>query len=853
MKISIPELSLVVLVGASGSGKSSFAREHFLPTEILSSDICRGLVSDDENDQAATKDAFDVLNYIAAKRLAAGYLTVVDATSVQRGSRAPLVALARDHDVLPVAIVLDMPEKVCHERNRDRPDRNFGPHVVARQVRQLRRSRKSLKREGFRHVFVLSSPEEVASASVERTRLWNNLKHERGPFDIIGDVHGCADELVSLLDRLGYTVSRSQDGAVRTVTPPEGRRAIFLGDLVDRGPKTPDVLRLVMGMVASGDALCIPGNHDVKLARKLRGRDVKVAYGLAETLAQLEGEPPEFHEEVAAFLDGLVGHYVFDGGNLVVAHAGLKESLQGRASGRVRDFALFGETTGETDEFGLPVRYDWAAEYRGRATVVYGHTPVPEAEWINRTINIDTGCAFGGKLTALRYPEKELVSVPAERTYYRPAKPFLAPDGAAPSVEEERPYDDLLDIGDVVGKRIIPTRLQRNVTIREDNAAAALEVMSRFAVDPRWLVYLPPTMSPSETSQKPDLLEHPAEAFAYYRQQGIPGVICEEKHMGSRAIVVVCRNEETARTRFGVQEGIGTCYTRTGRSFFEDAALEKELLEKLRAALDASGIWEDLDTDWVCMDCEIMPWSVKAGELLRGQYAAVGAAARPALSASLEALEIASVSGRDVGGLQERYQERAQDVGRYVDAYRRYSWPVRSLEDLRLAPFHLLASEGAVHTDRDHGWHTKVLTKLCEADAGLLLATSHTTVQTTDPESIEAGTRWWEEITGRGGEGMVVKPLEFVARGRRGMAQPAIKCRGREYLRIIYGPEYTAPGNLERLRGRRLGTKRSLALREFALGVEALERFVRREPLYRVHECVFGVLALESEPVDPRL
>lgn len=303
MKISIPQLCLVVLVGASGSGKSSFAREHFRPTEVLSSDFCRGLVSDDENDQAATRDAFDVLNYLAAKRLAAARLTVVDATNVQKEARAPFVALAREHDVLPVAVVLDM--KLCHERNRGRPDRNFGPHVVSRQSRQLRSSRKRLKREGFRHVFVLSSPEEVASASVERTRLWNDLKHEHGPFDIIGDVHGCADELISLLNRLGYAVSSAQDGAEHTVKPPEGRRAIFLGDLVDRGPKTPEALRLVMKMVSSGDALCIPGNHDIKLARKLRGRDVRIAYGLAETLAQLEAEPPEFREEVAAFLDGL--------------------------------------------------------------------------------------------------------------------------------------------------------------------------------------------------------------------------------------------------------------------------------------------------------------------------------------------------------------------------------------------------------------------------------------------------------------------------------------------------------------------------------------------------------------------
>jgi protein phosphatase len=422
MKISIPELSLVVLIGSSGSGKSSFAREHFKPTEVLSSDFCRGLVSDDENSQAATKDAFDVLNYIAGKRLAAGRLTVVDATNVQPEARKPLLALAREHDVLPVAIVLNLPEKLCHERNRERPDRDFGWHVVRNQTRQLRRSLKRLKKEGFRHVFVLSSPEEVAAATVERQRLWTNLKHESGPFDIIGDVHGCHRELVALLERLGYEVSQN-NGAVQ---PPEGRKAIFLGDLVDRGPDTPAVLRLVMRMVRSGTALCIPGNHDVRLVRRLRGRNVRLTHGLAETLAQLEGEPPEFVEEITGFLEELMSHYVLDGGRLVVAHAGLKESMQGRASGRVRDFALFGETTGETDEFGLPVRYDWAAEYRGEAAVVYGHTPVPEAEWINRTINIDTGCAFGGRLTALRYPEIELVSLPAERTYYEPVKPFLA-------------------------------------------------------------------------------------------------------------------------------------------------------------------------------------------------------------------------------------------------------------------------------------------------------------------------------------------------------------------------------------------------------------------------------------------
>jgi protein phosphatase len=858
MKVTIPELSLVVLVGPSGCGKSTFARRHFKPTEVLSSDFCRGLVSDDENEQAATKDAFEVLHYIASKRLAAGRLTVIDATNVQPEARKPLVALAREYHVLPVAVVLDLPERLCHDRNRERTDRDFGPHVIRQQSQQLRRSVRNLKREGFRHVYEFSTPEGVDAAVVERQPLWNNLKHEPGPFDMIGDVHGCFDELRALLERLGYEIERADggDGSFGyRVSHPEGRKAVFLGDLVDRGPKVPEVLRLVMGMTAGGAALCVPGNHDIKLMRKLQGRDVRITHGLAESLEQLEREPREFGEQVAAFIDKLVSHYVLDDGRLVVAHAGLKEVLQGRGSGAVRDFALFGETTGETDEFGLPVRYNWAAEYRGRAMVVYGHTPVPEPEWLNRTVNIDTGCVFGGRLTALRYPEKEFVSVPAARAYYESAKPFLPEEEKAPALTAQQQHDDVLDIEDVTGKRIVSTRLHHNVTVREENAAAALEVMSRFAANPKWLVYLPPTMSPSETTKEPGLLEHPSEAFSYYLNQGVARVICEEKHMGSRAIVVVCRDEEAARKRFGVEGcGFGACYTRTGRRFFDDRALETEFLSRVRAAADSSGLWGEFETDWVCLDCELMPWSAKAQELLRQQYAAVGAASRAALGEAVSALEKASAAIGEAGPLLERYRARAAAAEQYREAYRRYCWPVRSVDDLRLAPFHLLATEGSVHTDKDHVWHMQTLRRLCEGDDSRLLSvTPFMVVDVTDQTSLGHGVGWWEWLTGRGGEGMVVKPLDFISRGPRGLVQPAVKCRGREYLRIIYGPEYDAPENLERLRARGLAAKRSLALREFALGVEGLERFVRLEPLRRVHECVFGVLALESEPVDPRL
>src|SRR5262249_18845241 len=249
-------------------------------------------------------------------------------------------------------------------------------------------------KEGFRHIFVLESPEEVESATVERVPLYNDKRHEHGPFDIIGDIHGCCDELEALLRQLGYEITSVTPGGPALASGPVyahplGRKAVFVGDLVDRGPRILDTVRIVRNMVILGSAFCVPGNHDMKLMRKLRGKDVQISHGLAQSLAEIDALPNEIREpfcnELAEFLDSLVSHYVLDEGKMVVAHAGMKAEMQGRGSGKVRDFALYGETTGETDDFGLPVRYNWAAEYRGTAMVVYGHTPVPEPEWLNRT------------------------------------------------------------------------------------------------------------------------------------------------------------------------------------------------------------------------------------------------------------------------------------------------------------------------------------------------------------------------------------------------------------------------------------------------------------------------------------
>ncbi|WP_406103459.1 polynucleotide kinase-phosphatase [Streptomyces sp. NBC_01003] len=846
--LPVTDLSLVVLVGASGSGKSTFARRHFKPTEIISSDFCRGLVADDENDQSASRDAFDVLHYIAGKRLAAGRLTVVDATNVQQESRKQLVDLARQYDVLPIAIVLDIPEEVCAARNAERADR-AGMHrrVISRHTRELRRSLRHLEREGFRKVHILRGAEEADSAEVVREKRYNDLTHLTGPFDIIGDVHGCAFELETLLTRLGYT-----DGV-----HPEGRTAVFVGDLVDRGPDSPGVLRRVMSMVKSGHALCVPGNHENKFGRYLKGRKVQHTHGLAETVEQFAGESEEFTQEVAEFVDGLVSHYVLDGGKLVVCHAGLPEKYHGRTSGRVRSHALYGDTTGETDEFGLPVRYPWAEDYRGSAAVVYGHTPVPQATWLNNTICLDTGAVFGGKLTALRWPERELVDVPAERVWYEPSRPLRT---EAPGGHDGRP----LDLADVHGRRAVETRHAGRVAVREENAAAALEVMSRFAVDPRLVPYLPPTMAPTATSREgarggaadEHFLEHPAEAFAQYAADGVGRVVCEEKHMGSRAVALVCRDADVARERFGVPEGpTGALYTRTGRSFFADEQVTEEILGRVRAAVTDAGLWDELDTDWLLLDSELMPWSLKASGLLRSQYAAVGAASGAVFPGAIAGLEAAAARGVDVGELLGRQRERAEDAAAFTDAYRRYCWTTDGLDGVRLAPFQILAVQGRSLAALPHDEQLALIDRMVEHDgSGLLQTTRRLFVDTGDEASVSAGVDWWLEMTGRGGEGMVVKPVEALTRDGKGrLVQPGIKCRGREYLRIIYGPEYTRPDHLERLRGRFLGHKRSLAVREYALGLEALDRLADGEPLWRVHEAVFAVLALESEPVDPRL
>lgn len=422
MLLNIPDYSLILLFGASGAGKTTFAQQHFRPTEILSSDHFRAMVCDDENNQAVTATAFEALHKVLEARLTNRRLTVIDATNLTPKSRSPLLALAKRYHCPVLAMVLDLPLKTLLKRRKQRTDRTVPAAAVQSQHRLMHKNQGRLKGEGVKEVHHLKGPEQIAALRFERIDYWAESKADKGPFDLIGDIHGCYDELVLLLHKLGYEI-RQQDSAPCAVHS-QGRKLIFLGDLVDRGPKTPQVIRLVLATVNAGLGYCAPGNHDIKLCRKLKGNDVTIRHGLQESLDQLEAEPQAFKQQIVTFFEEQPSHHIFDGGSLVAVHAGIKASFINRRSKRIWAFALYGDTTDELDEAGFPIRRNWATSYTGKAMIVYGHTPVPQPVWENNTINLDTGCVFGHSLTALRYPERLLVSVAAQAQYYQPGPSF---------------------------------------------------------------------------------------------------------------------------------------------------------------------------------------------------------------------------------------------------------------------------------------------------------------------------------------------------------------------------------------------------------------------------------------------
>lgn len=861
--INLPHSGIVLLVGPSNSGKTTLLNQwiqeqQILESEVVSSDQFRVLVSDvefiswngrpkEEADalydeyQQISKEAFAAMDYIVAKRCRLNKLTFIDATHLREDEREKYVQMAKKYHVPAIAIVLNVSETELLRRDNERAfprEKNR----IKQQYQNFKKTLRSIKKEGFRRYY-LYGEEELEVLNINRSG--NPLLIDVGNgIDFIGDIHGCFDEFIEILGKLGY-----QENEEGYFVHPEGRRIFSLGDILSRGPRSLETLQFFQKHVAAGLAYMIDSNHGWKIARWLDGKNVKLAHGDENVAAEFEEFEQQFGaEETLRLKDGIKkllleakSHYIIqkNGVNAAVAvHAGIKDHYMGKQSHRISDFCRYGDTDG-LDENGKPIRRDWTFAHQSSELILWGHDPKPQPLLVNNTLNIDQGVVFGGSLTAYRYPEKQFVSVKAKQDYANvPDNPLKEWEGKRLSPPNITKFLD--------GYSVL-TETYGEIKIYNDGVLPAVDDLSHHTLPLEEIVYLPPTMSPTpKPSSLEGYLEHPIEAFEYYQRNGVETMVLEKKHMGSRGILLLFKNKDVSKKYIG-RETLGIIYTRTGRAFFQ-----KELEEKIVSQLnqDLIGYFEKYNTDFVLLDAEILPWNLKAKDLILNQYAHVGETALLDRSKLRDSLQKALAQGKDVSNWLQENKTAIGNVHVFNEVYQNYIWETEGLEGIQIAPFHTLAHSNESFFHQPHTWHMEK-NKEFSGISRLFLETEYRVVN--DEASLEAAIKWWEEMTENSDEGFVVKPESFVARNKGKLLQPAIKVRGRKYLHIIYGMDYLVPENLSRLKQRNAGKKQRNALKEFSLGIEAVNRFVKRESLERYHECVLGILALEAEPIDPRL
>lgn len=861
MQITLPYAGIVLLVGPSNSGKSTLLKrmidnDCILASEVASSDDFRVLVSDtefidyqnrpkDEADglfdqyQRISKEAFSMLDSVVSARSRLNKLTFVDATHLHPDDRKRYIAIARKYHVPLIALVLDIPQDVLLARDTQRENPR-GKRRIKQQDQVFKREKRFLKKEGYTAIYYINETNDITFM-----RRKNPIEQEtEHGLDIIGDIHGCYDEMIALLERLGY--QENEDGLY---IHPEGRKFLSIGDVMSRGPQSLHTMQFFLHHVQHQLAYMIDSNHGWKIARWLDGKKVTLQHGDEKVAQEFEEYEVGYGAEQAEvlkqnlkeFLLKAPSHYVFTKNGvptLVCTHAGIKDEYIGKQSRDISDFCRYGDTD-VLDEKGKPKRKDWFVHHQTSTLIVWGHDPKPQPLLINNTINIDQGVVFGGKLTAFRYPEKEFVSVKAAKDYAQ------SPDN--PLVEWEANRLNPPNIGKFINGYSVLTEQLGEVRIQQGIVKPAIDAISHDTIPIEQLIYIPPTMSPTPSaSVLGDFLEHPKEAIDYYRNQGITTMVAEKKHMGSRAVLFLFKNEAAAEKHTGFQT-LGTIYTRRGRRFF-DAATENQIVRRLNQ--DLQSYFDKYNTEFVLLDAEIMPWNLKARELISNQYAHVAEIAvldRATLKGKLEA--VAGTNEELKAWLQE-YEVKLDHAKTFKEVFQKYCWDVDGVSKIQIAPFHVLAHSSQTFFNQPHTWHMEVNRELAELST-IFVETEYKVIR--DEASEAEIIQWWEEMTSDGHEGIVIKPEFFIAENRGQLLQPAIKVRGRKYLNIIYGMDYLFPNNLERLKRRNTGKKQKLALKEFALGVEGIQRFVNGESLERVHECVLATLAMESDPVDPRL
>lgn len=864
MDLYLPYAGIVLLVGPSNSGKTTWLRQlieegTLQSSEVIGSDDFRKLVGDvehidwkgyppEEADslyeeyQRISTEAFAMMSNLLEARCRLNKLTVIDATHLYAEDRARYIELAKRHHLPIVGIIFDLEQNVLLERDKQR-DNPRGSRRVKQQFQVFKREKRSIKREGFTFARFVSNPEDVTV-----TRHLNNPLHvaaDQG-IDVIGDVHGCYEEMIELLEKLGYAENEEN-----LYVHPEGRTFLSLGDIMSRGPASLKTIDFFIRHIDAGLARMIDSNHGWKVLRWLDGRNVSMKHGdelvVEEFLDYEETNGAEatnqFKSAVRELLKRAPSHLILTKQGIptaVCTHAGIKDEFIGKSSPAISDFCRYGDSDG-MDAFGKPIRKDWTVHHKTKQLIIWGHDPKQRPLMNNETINIDQGVVFGGELTALRYPERQFVSVKAKRDYVQSEQ--------NPLREQEAKRLNPPAIGKFLNGYTVMTEAFGPIKVSKASAIPSLDLVSHHTVPLEELMYIPPTMSPTpKPSALEDYLEHPKEAITYYRDLGVNRLIAEKKHMGSRGILLLFKDEKSARHYVG-RETLGTIYTRSGRRFF-DIEQEESVVNRLHQALTTNHYFETNQTDYVLLDAEILPWNLKARELIRNQYAHV---AEQALLDREQILDRLKDGLGRLQGIDEWYEEYVQKLDHaqtFKEVFQAYCWDTKGLDAIKIAPFHVLAHSQETFFDKTHEWHMEQNRRFAEMD-DLFMETEYMIIE---DESTEAEViRWWEEMTKAGHEGIVIKPDTFMAKVEGKLIQPAIKVRGRKYLHIIYGMDYLEPDNLKRLKNRNVSKKQKMALREFALGVEGIQRFVNKESLERYHECVLATLAMESEPVDPRL
>ena len=795
MKLQLPDYCLVLLVGVEGAGKTHFAQTHFQATEIVGLREAVSWVADESVDSAAQSAATEVMELLVSKRLERRLLTVIDAPNLKVEVRRRFLNVARRHHTPVVAVILESPEPEDLETWGAR-------RSLRRQRAMMKRSLRGVRTEGYAQILRLNAWDKT---QLERLRAPTDLRNQTGGFDVVGDLHGCLSEFKELLGKLGY----EQDGSHS-----RDRRLVLVGDLVDRGPDVLGCLELVQELVSQGRAFCVAGNHDRRLARVLRGRKVRTDHGLENSLEALQDCENQTRIKFADFLEALPSHLVLDEERLVVTHAGLKAAHLNRDSRRVEEFCLYGDTRGEIDEFGISNRPDWVLEYSGKSRVVYGHAPVLVPEWCNRTINIDTGAVFGGSLTALRYPEMELVSVPAKEVYAEPFRPMEI--GTRPA--------ELIRVDDLLKNVGIPTRFGARVELSAEERAHAFEALHSCVIPAPELHYLPPSSACGSVSPEEDFLERPEEAFKDFKGQGVSRMVFQEKHGGARAVLLLRKDKR------------GWVYGRAGRTLFASPQSQQDFLDSWTKQLEESDFWSAFETDWVCMEGQLIP----VAEVERLQFREEG----DRLVASGTLLLEKAQRLLEPSSLRNKLVREGRELERYRETRERF---VQKAETPHFAPLQILATQGRLYHQRPHQWHLEQLQRYLGPHPRFQ-ETAWREVDGDSLKSVHAAVRWWEKSIDAGGLGGVVKPSQPLSHARVGWATPALEVRSPDYLRLLYG--VLSPQRLETLKARDRQRLREVALEQFLLGLEALELLIEGEPLHQRHRALFAIMALENRLAD---